>query len=639
MFKDFPPKNLFGAVKYVARWLLFVYLLMVLCPIRYWPFNLSEVDSTWVFALNYGATHHLVFGRDIDWTSGPLAYLAAPMDIGNHLAAGSLFQVALWILLCAVLWDVFFRGCVLLKNLALFSLFVGLSGPQYHHLPDPLPAASLLFVGGLILLVQFHLRGGISRYLIALVMLGMVPLIQFVGVMLVCGLLAGFVIARALEGGLGARRDIVLAATVPAFVSGMGYWISIRSLPAFAAYIRSSFELANGYNLAMVLPGSSRELQAVFGAVGLLALAIILLAKLDRRTALFLSLLFAVPLLVNIKHALVRQDSHIVYLFGFVAVAMGLVALATAMDKWRTIGLTAIAAVMLPIVYQVYVAELGQKAAILRVTGINAPLLAWRTVHLANLRRELNAISQQTYSAENRLEPEIKAIVQHEPVASLSVGYSNALVDDLNLVLYPVLQRYSAYTPYLDSLNADWIRDKGPRFLVFDGFAIDGRHPWTETPAMWIEVYRWYDTRMLGKYNLLLERRAVPRFTRFETLAHERLRFGEELRIPSSSQPVFWTMQCSLTNTGKLRGLLYRLNEVTMSVDNGTGRADLFRVLPSVLAAPSMGNFLPSDLVQFAAVFGVQPVQGFSVDKIALGGPAMSAYSRECEAELLHPVL
>jgi len=426
---------------------------------------------------------------------------------------------------------------------------------------------------------------------------------------------------------------------VPAFVSGMGYWISIRSLPAFAAYIRSSFELANGYNLAMVLPGSSRELQAVFGAVGLLALAIILLAKLDRRTALFLSLLFAVPLLVNIKHALVRPDSHIVYLFGFVAVAIGLVALATAMDKWRTIGLTAIAAVMLPIVYQVYVAELGQKAAILRVTGINAPLLAWRTVHLANLRRELNAISQQTYSAENRLEPEIKAIVQHEPVASLSVGYSNAVVDDLNLVLYPVLQRYSAYTPYLDSLNADWIRDKGPRFLVFDGFAIDGRHPWTETPAMWIEVYRWYDTRMLGKYNLLLERRAVPRFTRFETLAHERLRFGEELRIPSSSQPVFWTMQCSLTNTGKLRGLLYRLNEVTMSVDNGTGRADLFRVLPSVLAAPSMGNFLPSDLGQFAAVFGVQPVQGFSVDKIALGGPAMSAYSRECEAELLHPVL
>ncbi len=107
--------------------------------------------------------------------------------------------------------------------------------------------------------------------------------------------------------------------------------------------------------------------------------------------------------------------------------------------------------------------------------------------------------------------------------------------------------------------------------------------------------------------------------------------------MPSSSQPVFWTMHCSLTSIGKLRGLLYRSNEVTMRVDNQAGRVDLFRVFPSLIDAPSMGSFLPSDLAQFAAVFGLQPVQSFSVDKIALGGPAMSAYSRECEAELLHP--
>jgi hypothetical protein len=477
-----------------------------------------------------------------------------------------------------------------------------------------------------------------SRYLTALVMLGMLPLIQFVGVMLVSGLLAGFVIARAVQGGSGARRDIVLAAIVPAFVSGTGYWFSIGSLSAFAAYIRSSLELTSGYNLAMAVSGSSRELRAMFGAVGLLALAIVLLTKLDRRTARFLSLLFAVPLLVNVKHALVRQDLHIVYLFGFVAVAMGLVALAATLDMRRAISLTLIAVAFSLIVYQVYVAELGQKAAIVRVTGIGAPIRAWYAVHFSNLRRELNAKSQQTYSADNTLEPEIKAIVRHEPVASLSIGYNNAVVDDLNLVLYPVLQRYSAYTPYLDELNANWIRDKGPRFLVFDGSAIDGRHPWTETPAMWVEVYRWYDTRMLGKHNLLLERRAVPRFTRFETLMHKRLRFGEELRIRSSSQPVFWTMHCSLTSIGKLRGLIYRFDEVTMSVENGAGRVDLFRVFPSLLGAPSMGNFLPSDLAQFAAVFGLQPGQIFSVDRIALGGPATSAYSRECEAELLRPV-
>ena len=637
MFKGFPPKKLLIAVNYTARWALFLYLLMVLCPIRYWPFNLNDWDNTWVFALNYGAEHHLVFGRDIDWTSGPLAYLAAPIDIGNNLAAGLLFQAALWILLCAILCDVFFRGNAPLKNLAFFSLFVGLSGPQYHHLPNPLGPGGLLFVGGLILLVQYHLRGGMSRYVTAL--LGIFPLIQFVGVMLVAGVLGGFVIARALQGGSGARRDMALAAIVPTLVSGAGYWLSIGSWSAFATYIRSSLELAAGYNVAMALPGGGRELLAVFGAVGLLALAIILLAKLERRTGIFLSLLFAAPLLINVKHATVRQDLHILYVFGFVSVALGLVALSATLDRRFTMSLTAVAVALLLIVAHVYVTGLGQKAAIVRVTGIAGPLLAWHAMNFDDLRLELKARSQRTYTAENRLEPEIKAIVQHETVASLSMGYNNAIADGLNLVLYPVLQRYSAFTPYLDKLNADWVRDKGPRFLVFDGSAIDGRHPWMETPAMWVEVYRWYDTRALGKYNLLLERRAVPRFTRFETLAHERLRFGEELRIPSSWPPIFWTMHCSLTSMGKLRGLLYRFDEVTMSVENGAGRVGLFRVFPSLLDVPSMGNALPSDLAQFAAVFGQQPVEGFSVDKIAVGRPAMSAYARECEAELVRPVL
>jgi len=34
-------------------------------------------------------------GRDIAWTTGPLAYLAAPMDIGNNLAHGLIFQAAM----------------------------------------------------------------------------------------------------------------------------------------------------------------------------------------------------------------------------------------------------------------------------------------------------------------------------------------------------------------------------------------------------------------------------------------------------------------------------------------------------------------------------------------------------------------
>jgi hypothetical protein len=406
----------------------------------------------------------------------------------------------------------------------------------------------------------------------------------------------------------------------------------------FEAYLKSSVELASGYNAAMSIAGSNMELLAALGAVTLLAIALALVAGFNRGVALYLITIIAVPFLVSLKHAVVRQDSHIVYIFSFVAVAIGLVALATTLDGRRTYILAAILFTLGVLCFS-YTVELGTRNAIIAVTGANAPAFASTALQFHDLRQELFAQGLESSTVSSIIEPQIKAIVQNQPVASLSVAYSNALLENLNLVLYPVLQRYSAYTPYLDQLNADWVREKGPRFLIFDGKSFDHRHPWTETPATWVEVYRWYNTRILGTYNLLLERRAFPRFTRFETLGHQRLASDGQLRIPSSSQPVFWTMQCSLTTGGKLRGALFRIDEVTMTVEKNHGLSDRFRVVPAVLGSPSMGNYLPDDLAEFAAVFEPSGEKEFSVDKLTFAGPGMHAYSPDCDVELLRPNL
>jgi hypothetical protein len=624
--------------KLVLRKALFAYLAIVFCPVQYWTFTSNDPDNTWIFALNYAAAHHLVMGRDIAaWTSGPLTYLAAPMDIGNNLVQGLAFQAALWTLLLAILLDLFFRGGFSLKNLAFFSVFLGLSGPMYHKPPNPLGAGDLLLVGALILLVHFQLRGGISRYITALVMLGLVPLFQFVGVIMVAGVVAGLIVGLIVRDRSRAWREIVLAAVVPAFVWGAGCWLATGSLHAFAAYLRSSLELSSGYNLAMATWGHPVEMLAGFEALVLLAIAIALLAACDRQTALFFGLLFAVPAFVSIKHAFVRQDVHIIYIFGFAAVATGLVALVTALDGQRATVTLTVVMLLLATLCQDNMGAKTPRTVFPAVTGIKVPSLIWHALRPGHLRQMLNAESQQNFPVDLRVEPEIKAIVQHEPVALLSMCYSNALIDDLNLTLYPVVARHGAYTPFLDQLNADWIRDKGPRFLIFDAKSVDHRHPWTETPAMWVEVYRWYETRMLGRHNLLLERRAEPRFTGFESLEHWRVRFGDELRFPTSVQPIFWTMQCPLTRSGKMRQALFRVLEVNMTRDERGGASDDFRVLPAVLGSPSIGNYLPSDLAEFAAVFGNSEIKSFAVEKLKFGGPGASAYSPDCDFEILQP--
>jgi hypothetical protein len=203
-----------------------------------------------------------------------------------------------------------------------------------------------------------------------------------------------------------------------------------------------------------------------------------------------------------------------------------------------------------------------------------------------------------------------------------------------NLMLSPVPQRYSAYTPYLDERNAVWLRNQGPRYLVFDGYAIDRRHPWAETPATWLEVYRWYDTRLLAKRNLLLERRSTPRFTKLVSKTHFQTRFSEGFEIPAAQAPVFWTLDCPLNAKGQIEKLLFRVPEVLLSADRNTPR----RVIPDVLTSPVMGSVLPENLTEFATLMTPSPPRTSPVRRISFTGPGLAVYASVCQGDFLVPV-
>src|SRR5579863_9443239 len=107
----------------LLRYLLFMYVVVVACPIRFWNLEPS-VDNTWVYALNYAAAHGVT---GLIWSTGPLGYLMFPQDIGNNLSHALLFQSIAWLVLAIVFADLFFRSGYPLRNLAAFSAFFGLA--------------------------------------------------------------------------------------------------------------------------------------------------------------------------------------------------------------------------------------------------------------------------------------------------------------------------------------------------------------------------------------------------------------------------------------------------------------------------------------------------------------------------------
>lgn len=607
-----------------VRGALFLYASLVLCPIRIMVPD-KTIDNTWYFALNYAAAHHLVLGRDIAWTWGPLAYLLLPFDIANNLARGLAFQACLWVLVVAVLWDLFFRGFFRVRNLAVFSILIGLSTFDYYQWQY---AGNLLLYPALILLVHFRMRGGIVRYVAALALMGLMPLIQIFGTMIVGGVLAGLIVDLLVVDGRGLRLRLILALTVPAAVAIVCARMALDSYRAIAHYVAWNLELTRGYSIAMSTPGPRMALLAAFGAIALLVVAIFLMMLRDRQKPQFFVFILVIPVLMNFKHGFVRQDApHVAGFFCFLALALALIMLGIPLDRSIPSAGTAIVVLFLfALLWQACAASGYLKNTIASITGIATPLRVWNASHF-------DVEARGGYSAETRIEPEIKLILGRDPVAFLSNVYSNAVVENLNLVLFPVFQRYSAYTPLLDQLDAVWVEKKGPPFLIFDGSAIDGRHPWTECPATWTAVYRWYNTRTLGSHNLLLERRMKPRFTHFEPLVLQTARLGEDLTLPASRDAVFWTIQCRLSRTGRIKELLGRVPPVMMDIYGKDGRSQTFRVLLPVLGAPSLGNYLPSSLTDFAELFSERDDRDFFVTKIEFRSSGRAAYNQDCQIE------
>src|SRR4051812_10901993 len=92
---------------HVSRAALFLWTILIACPVRYWPIQ-DTVDNTWVFAINYAAAHGLAIGKGIVWTTGPLGYLVFPQEIGANLAHALVFQGVLWAVLIAIFVDLFY---------------------------------------------------------------------------------------------------------------------------------------------------------------------------------------------------------------------------------------------------------------------------------------------------------------------------------------------------------------------------------------------------------------------------------------------------------------------------------------------------------------------------------------------------
>ncbi|MFC2144542.1 hypothetical protein ACFLQM_02535, partial [Acidobacteriota bacterium] len=290
-------------IRRIVGYLLIAVLSLITLYGVYRPLGPPGIDPGWQWAVNQARDAGLIFGRDIVFTYGPLAYLMAPLDVSSNLLLANGFFLTVQVLFAVSLAVLFRRDPRLLPIAAFAVLFV-----IAHHQGLAVEGFFLLVVGLLSLLSVFtdhRIPLAIAATLAAILLLVKMSL----GVASLVILAAALLIARVLF-----HRSYRLALGLvpfPAVLIVLGFLLFDRP-GTFFTWLRLSAQVVSGYSVANSITNavSNAGLQVAVGVITVgvwIGLPIVL--RHDKNLLAY-NLLFAPVVLIQFRLAFVRQDFH-----------------------------------------------------------------------------------------------------------------------------------------------------------------------------------------------------------------------------------------------------------------------------------------------------------------------------------------
>jgi hypothetical protein len=229
-----------------------------------------------------------------------------------------------------------------------------------------------------------------------------------------------------------------------------------------------------------------------------------------------------------------------------------------------------------------------------------------RVLPMSPLKRMVNPVGAGEKRAcisvdlENDILPEnILARIGSSKVGIFPLEISYVAANNLNYSPLPVFQAYSAYTSYLDNLDAEFLNGtKAPPYLLMGISHFNYRHWLIDVPATWLSIYKWYEPCVSSESVLLLRRRESPRFETLEPVGTAEYRRTEDVQLPEGTGPLLVKISLDLSLTGKLVKTFYRISPVKIALVDDAGREIEYRVVPDTLKNGIFLNYLPLDLDQ-----------------------------------------
>jgi hypothetical protein len=562
-----------------------------------------DLDASWRMALGSYFQHGLQFGRDAIFTYGPLGFL-----LGRTYSGLQFWSLILWqIFQAAAFAGVIFsggRGLTRLPRFGYFAFFLFL-GVIYE---DALQAIILSLLGvGMVKQNQEPKSPGV-RWRAAFA--GVLALIKFTNL-----LLAGCVVAIAAAEALARRkpRQALVPATwfAGSFLTG---WVICGQNPVnLPTYFFNSWQISSGYQAAMGLPTPADPLWkgVVVSILLTVYLALYVGTHARRIFAAASATIVAALLYLNWKHGFVRSDGHMIGFF--ICALVPCAAFPVLLEggcKYRGLqrGLLLLAVPLalagihdaIPSVISRFAGNTQGKVA----DNIST-ILSWRS-YRAGLEEKLR---------QKKSEHELLRVKKEVGAASVDVlGFEQgiALFNDLNYQPRPVFQSYSAYTPHLIQLNADfYASNRAPQYALLKLQTIDERLPTFDDSKLLLLFPHLYEFVFSEKgYQLWRHRSATPDPT---TLEPRRLRtvrqpLNQPLELGELVDQHLWAeIDLRLSLLGQLRSFFYKPPFVRLDIEDTADGKHSFRIPLTQGRAGFILNPLVNDILSYMNFSGGKP--------------------------------
>lgn len=542
-----------------------------------------RLDASEQAVLEYAFQHHFQFGRDIDFTFGPLGFLETIFSRGYLIGPRVAFAL-FWSGVVALSATGMARSMSGWARYVFLAWFVMLAvSAEFDQM------AFFVMAYGTVVLLEDDRKRRWQIPVFCLVFMTL-SLVKFTFLVTTAGSLCIIVGVRLLEKRI--KEGLIIAAgACAAFVAS---WVALgQSITNIPNWIRQSLEFVSGYSAAMSLSPKGSVLSASVLALFLFFWAGALIIRGIRLQLTHIGVLLMVGLYVFMawKEGFVRGDDHVLVFIFFLPLASGLF-----MHRMFWESLTARSQSKL---YRLYggIVVLCLAAAYFQIHNLVIQSLnGWPSRVKGNLVMIGDAMEGRAgdlYAA--RRNP---ALDREPTLARAKAAIGNGTVDVMNFLQWaalanrmnyrprPVIQGYAAFTPELQELDAAYFRSPDrPDFVLLSQGCVDGKFPTLEDSAALNYVLANYEP-ILRDGDFLVMRQARTEDLHFQLVHEQTLRFGEKLDVSQWTRgPLFMSVSIQPSLLGRALGFIYQRPPMYIRIFRGTNQTR-YRFVPEMAELP-----------------------------------------------------